>query len=325
VKSLPTTHYFYPGAVLGQNIWGPDPSSCLPSLYAFSLKIWHLVASDLLISPRIDWPQCVNSTAKFGGLCLRSQHGTATAFTIVTITIIVCQPFVSAMLYWYLCLSVCVSLSLLAWYSAGLLHLCLCVYRSIAARHPPADASSATFRATVGGWTLLNVLVVYTTCCVSVCAVDIGSKSVPKIIVNNTVSSFLKTAISILVISNHNGFCVLFDTIASVCFFICQIYLYFIIGNAQPRVPALCQLYRHVSFPMQSLISHCVMYTLAACLYIWVSCSMHICYLGRCHVTDLCNCVTLPVNSTWFIFVIIRKDGCNWSTDVYRIITALCH
>jgi len=39
----------------------------------------------------------------------------------------------------------------------------------------------------------------------------IGNDSVPKIIINNTISLFFKTAISILVISNHNSFRVLFD------------------------------------------------------------------------------------------------------------------
>jgi len=34
----------------------------------FSLKIWHLLASNLLISLRSNWPQCVISTTKFGGL-----------------------------------------------------------------------------------------------------------------------------------------------------------------------------------------------------------------------------------------------------------------
>ena len=45
----------------------------------------------------------------------------------------------------------------------------------------------------------------------------IGNESAPKIIINNTINSFL-TAISILVISNHNSFRVLFDKIASVYF-----------------------------------------------------------------------------------------------------------
>jgi len=39
---------------------------------------------------------------------------------------------------------------------------------------------------------------------------------VPKIIIDDTINLFLKTAIRILVISNHNSFRVLFDKIASV-------------------------------------------------------------------------------------------------------------
>jgi len=38
---------------------------------------------------------------------------------------------------------------------------------------------------------------------------------VPKIIINNTINLFFQTAISILLISNHNNFRVLFDKIAS--------------------------------------------------------------------------------------------------------------
>jgi len=45
----------------------------------------------------------------------------------------------------------------------------------------------------------------------------IGNESVPKIIINDTVI-FSYIAISILVISNHNSFQVLFDKIASVYF-----------------------------------------------------------------------------------------------------------
>jgi len=41
---------------------------------------------------------------------------------------------------------------------------------------------------------------------------------VPKIIINDTINLFLQTAISILVISNHAGFQVLFDKIVSVYF-----------------------------------------------------------------------------------------------------------
>jgi len=42
--------------------------------------------------------------------------------------------------------------------------------------------------------------------------------SVPKIIINNTINLFSKTTISILAISNHDNFRVLFDEIASVYF-----------------------------------------------------------------------------------------------------------
>ena len=56
------------------------------------------------------------------------------------------------------------------------------------------------------------------------------------------------TAISILVISNYNSFRVLFNKIAS-AYVIWRIYLYFSIGNGQPREPALCQLYRHTFVP----------------------------------------------------------------------------
>jgi len=74
-----------------------------------------------------------------------------------------------------------------------------------------------------------------------------GNEIVPKIIINNTINLFFfQTAINILVISNR--FRVLVDKIASV-YFIWIIYLYFSIGNSQPREPALCQLYRHTLVP----------------------------------------------------------------------------
>jgi len=73
-----------------------------------------------------------------------------------------------------------------------------------------------------------------------------GNESVPKIIINDTISLFFRPAI--LVISNHNIFRVLFDKIATV-YLIWKIYLYFSIGNDQPREPALCQLYRHTFIP----------------------------------------------------------------------------
>ena len=70
----------------------------------------------------------------------------------------------------------------------------------------------------------------------------IGNESVQKIIINDTII-FSWTASSILVISNHNSFRVLFAKIVS-AYFIWKLYLYFSIGNGQPREPALCQLYR---------------------------------------------------------------------------------
>ena len=62
----------------------------------------------------------------------------------------------------------------------------------------------------------------------------------------------LETEISILVISNHNSFRVLFDKIASV-YFLWKIYLYFSTENGQPGEPALCQLYRHTFVPYDKL------------------------------------------------------------------------
>ena len=77
----------------------------------------------------------------------------------------------------------------------------------------------------------------------------IGNKSVLKIVINDTMNLFYRTAISILLISNHNSQWVLFDKIASE-YFIWKIYLYFSIGNGQPREPALYQLYRHTFVPV---------------------------------------------------------------------------
>jgi len=50
---------------------------------------------------------------------------------------------------------------------------------------------------------------------------------------------------SILVISNHNRFRVLFRKIATALYFIWNIYFCFSVGNGQPGEAALCQLYRH--------------------------------------------------------------------------------
>ena len=63
----------------------------------------------------------------------------------------------------------------------------------------------------------------------------VENESMTKIIINDTIYLFLKTAISISLISNHNSFRVLFEKIASV-YFIWKIYLYF------STVPLL---YRH--------------------------------------------------------------------------------
>jgi len=69
----------------------------------------------------------------------------------------------------------------------------------------------------------------------------IGNESVPKIIINDTINLFFKTAINILVISNHNSFRVLFDKIATV-YIIRKIHLglYLSIGNGRPMEHALC-------------------------------------------------------------------------------------
>jgi len=75
----------------------------------------------------------------------------------------------------------------------------------------------------------------------------IGNESVPNIIINATISLLFKAAVSILVISKHKSFSVLFDKIASI--YLKTIFLYFSIGNGQPRKPALCQLYRHIVVP----------------------------------------------------------------------------
>ena len=70
----------------------------------------------------------------------------------------------------------------------------------------------------------------------------------PKIVINDTINLFFQTAIGVLIILNRNSFRVLFDKIVSV-YFICKIYLYFSIGNGQPREPALRQSYRRTFVP----------------------------------------------------------------------------
>jgi len=77
-------------------------------------------------------------------------------------------------------------------------------------------------------------------------SLPIGNESVPKMIINDRTGLFFTNAVSIVVISNHNSFRVLFIKIVSV-YFISKIYYYFSIGNGQPMEPALCHLYRHTS------------------------------------------------------------------------------
>jgi len=69
---------------------------------------------------------------------------------------------------------------------------------------------------------------------------------VPKIIINNTINLFFLTAISILAISNHNSFRVLFDKNASV--FEKDIYI-LASQKASPGTSTLRQLYRHIFVP----------------------------------------------------------------------------
>ena len=97
---------------------------------------------------------------------------------------------------------------------------------------------------------LLHLLLwLFLSCGFSIKYSFIGKERVPKIILNDTIDLFLKTAIIILVISNHNSFLVLTDKTAFV-YFIWKMYLYqFSIGNGQPREQALCQLYRHTFVP----------------------------------------------------------------------------
>ena len=68
----------------------------------------------------------------------------------------------------------------------------------------------------------------------------IGNESVPKIIYD-TINLYFKTAISILLISNHNSFRVMFDKIASV---------YFICKMASPGKKHCANCIGTLSFPM---------------------------------------------------------------------------
>ena len=77
-----------------------------------------------------------------------------------------------------------------------------------------------------------------------------------------------KTAIGILLTSNHNSFSVLFHRIALV-YFVWKINWYSSIGNDQHREPALCQLYRHTFVPYcyrcSVAVSVCLSVTTMSC------------------------------------------------------------
>jgi len=87
-----------------------------------------------------------------------------------------------------------------------------------------------------------------------------GDESLPKIIINDTINLVFKTAISILVISNHNSFRVLFKIKLLPYILLKNIFQYFRIGNGQPREPALCQLYRRTFVPYRGAIYLCYCY-----------------------------------------------------------------
>jgi len=98
---------------------------------------------------------------------------------------------------------------------------------------------------------------------------------------------------SILVISNHNSFRVLFDKIASV-YFIWKKYLYFSTGNGQPREPGLCQLYRHTFVPFIGPIVEgmILQLTMFVCIYIQTSHRLGIqnCSKGMLLMFLACSC-----------------------------------
>jgi len=72
-----------------------------------------------------------------------------------------------------------------------------------------------------------------------------ANETVPKIAINNAIKIYFLNAVSILVVSNHNSFRVLFDKIAS-AHFISKIYLYFSIGNGRrtSKVPIVSAHFR---------------------------------------------------------------------------------
>ena len=123
------------------------------------------------------------------------------------------------------------------------------------------------------------------------CTSPIGNESVPKIIINDTVNFFSETAISILVISDHNSLRVRFDKIALV-YFIRRKYKYFSVGNGQPREPALCQNCRRNFVDHIHGLAACKLVTAAeSCLETEISAALSWADLAR-HVScmRICDC-----------------------------------
>ena len=103
---------------------------------------------------------------------------------------------------------------------------------------------------------------------------------------------FKKTAISILVISNHNSFRMLFDKISSESF-IWKMYLYFSIGNDQLGEPALCQLYRHTFVPYTpDVLKNMLSKVLRTCISTGYVTALRNTYVARILLNDTEVCST---------------------------------
>ena len=143
---------------------------------------------------------------------------------------------------------------------------------------------------------------------------DIENENVPKITINGILNLLFKVAISILLVSNHNSFRVMFDKIASV-YFIWKINLYFSVGNGQPMEPALCQLYWHtfVCNPRRyrskanarfsipgGMKGRVFSHNYAFCIVVWPSMSCFADWSKRHHVTlSIIMCSPLRGHPGW--------------------------
>ena len=78
---------------------------------------------------------------------------------------------------------------------------------------------------------------------------EVSNLGVPKIIINDTIKLFFNCNQHFVNFKPVSECCV--KKIASV-YFVRKIYLYFSIGNGQPRETALCQLYRHTFVPYKT-------------------------------------------------------------------------